>query len=200
MLLDPAYALRVATPDDVPALRALIEASVRGLAPAYYDTAQIDAGLRYIFGVDTQLIADRTYFVVTSRDMPVACGGWSGRRTLYGGDQRKEGPDLRLDPVSDAARIRAFFVHPSHARRGLARLLYGACTQAAAAAGFTRFELLATLSGVPLYEALGFTADDEVTVMTPGGVALRGVHMSRAITREHDRANVHAPQGTNASG
>lgn len=178
----PAYVLRLATAGDVPALQDVIDASVRGLAPGYYDAAQIDAGMRYIFGVDTQLIADGTYFVVTHAGAPVACGGWSGRRTLYGGDQRKHGPDPRLDPLTEAARIRAFFVHPAHARRGLGRRLYDACAEAAAAAGFSRFELLATLSGVPLYAALGFAPMEEVVVTTPGGVALRGLRMTRTIT------------------
>ena len=179
-----AYALRLATADDVPALQVVIDASVRGLAPGYYDQAQIDAGMRYIFGVDTQLIADGTYYTVTHAGVPVACGGWSGRRTLYGGDQHKHGPDPRLDPASEPARIRAFFVHPAHARRGLGRRLYDACAEAAMAAGFSRLELLATLSGVPLYHALGFASNEEVVVTTANGVALRGLRMSRAITTD----------------
>lgn len=182
MTVNDPYVLRRATMADVPALGALIDASVRGLSPGYYDEAQVEAGLRYIFGVDTQLIDDGTYFVVTHPLGLAACGGWSGRRTLYGGDQHKQGEDTRLDPTRDPARIRAFFVHPDHARRGLGRRLYEACASAARDAGFTRFELLATLSGVPLYEALGFVGVEEVVVTTPGGVALRGLHMSRAIT------------------
>lgn len=178
---DAPYVLRLATPDDIPALQAIIDASVRGLATGYYDATQIDAGLRYIFGVDTQLIADGTYFVVTHAGVAVACGGWSGRRTLFGGDQRKDGPDPRLDPSRDPARIRAFFVHPAHARRGLGRRLYEACATAARGAGFTRLELLATLSGVPLYEALGFVPLEEVTVTTASGVSLRGLRMSRPV-------------------
>jgi GNAT superfamily N-acetyltransferase len=184
MPFDPAYTLRAATPDDVPALQRLIDASVRGLAPGYYDEPQIEAGMRYIFGVDTQLIADGTYFAVARDDALVACGGWSGRRTLFGGDQRKQGPDTRLDPASEPARIRAFFVHPAHARRGLGRRLYEVCAREAGAAGFTRFELLATLSGVPLYEALGFVTVEDVVVTTPGGVALRGLRMAKAITAD----------------
>lgn len=181
-MTDPhAYVLRPATAADVPALQRLIDASVRGLAPGYYDEAQIDAGMRYIFGVDTQLIADGTYFVVTRDGEPVACGGWSGRRTLYGGDQRKQGEDTRLDPRVEPARIRAFFVHPRHVRRGLGRRLYETCAAAAREAGFSHFELLATLSGVPLYATLGFAATEEVVVTTPGGVALRGLHMRRRI-------------------
>lgn len=181
---DTTYLLRRATTNDVPALQALIDASVRGLAPGYYDQAQIDAGMRYIFGVDSQLITDGTYFVVTTGDVPVACGGWSGRRTLFGGDQRKEGLDARLDPATEPARIRAFFVHPAHARRGLGRRLYEVCAREAEAAGFTRFELLATLSGVPLYEALGFVTIEEAVVTTPGGVALRGLRMVKAIMND----------------
>lgn len=176
-----AYLLRPAGLADVPALQRLIDASVRGLAPGYYDAAQIEAGLRHIFGVDTQLIEDGTYFVVMHGAEPAACGGWSGRRTLYGGDQRQQREDARLDPRTEPARIRAFFVHPAHARRGLGRRLYDTCALAARQAGFSQFELLATLSGVPLYQALGFTALEEVVVTTPGGVALRGLHMRRSI-------------------
>lgn len=189
--MSAAYRLRVARQTDVPAMSALIDASVRGLGPPYYSAAQVEAGLAHVFGVDTQLVADGTYFVIDAIGAaggsgpvpPAACGGWSARRTLFGGDQHKRGVDDRLDPASEPARIRAFFVHPGHARRGLGRQLFEACERAAVAAGFTAFELMATLPGVPLYEALGFTALEPVPVPTPAGVALDCLRMHRPIPR-----------------
>ena len=113
--------LRAATISDVPALQELIDLSVRGLSGGHYSAAQVDAAMDEIFGVDTQLIADGTYYVVDNSPNPIAAGGWSARRTLFGGDKMKQAEDPRLDPTLDAARIRAFFVHPDWARRGLAR-------------------------------------------------------------------------------
>jgi GNAT superfamily N-acetyltransferase len=173
--------LRVATLDDVPALRALIEQSARELSVAFYSQEQIDAAVAHVFGVDTQLIADGTYFVIDAPDGPAAAGGWSARRTLYGGDQTKTGSDPRLDPRTEAARIRAFFVHPDWARKGLGRQLYSACARAAWNAGFQNFELMATRPGEPLYNALGFTVIERVVVTLPGGVEVPFARMSRAI-------------------
>ena len=172
--------VRVATMADVPALNALIVASVRGLSPGFYSPAQIDAALQAVFGVDSQLIADETYYVIDGVGGPAAAGGWSGRNTLYGGDQTKGATDPRLDPATDPARIRAFFVHPSYARRGLARKLYGVCERVAVAAGFRRFELMATLPGEPLYGALGFTVVERL-VLSVGGVAVPFARMARDI-------------------
>jgi GNAT superfamily N-acetyltransferase len=160
--------VRVATMADVPALNALIVASVRQLSVGFYSPAQIDAALHAVFGVDTQLIADGTYYVIDGDDGPAAAGGWSGRGTLYGGDQAKGVADPRLDPATEPARIRAFFVHPAYARRGLARQLYGVCERAAVDAGFRRFELMATLPGEPLYRALGFTVVERATLPLAG--------------------------------
>jgi GNAT superfamily N-acetyltransferase len=175
------YRIRAATAADVPQLQVLISASVRGLSGAFYTPAQIDSSLRHLFGVDTQLIADGTYYIVEADGALAAAGGWSGRRTLYGGDQYKESEDPRLDPATEAARIRAFFVHPAWARRGLARLLFARCEEEARSAGFRAFELLATLPGEPLYLALGFAAEERVTVRLPDGVELRGTRMRREI-------------------
>ena len=173
--------VRAATTADVPALRTLIERSVRGLSVGHYTVAQIDAAMADVFGVDTQLIADGTYYIVDGSSGPAAAGGWSARRTLFGGDQMKETEDPRLDPAVDAARIRAFFVDPDWARRGLARQLYLTCERAALAAGFRRFELMATLPGEPLYRALGF-AEVEWVVLTLGeGVEVPFVRMGRVI-------------------
>ena len=176
-----AFLLRLAETADLPSIAALIDASVRGLSAADNTPDEIEGGLRYVFGADTQLIADRTYFVIEDAGEIVASGGWSRRRTLYGGDQHKSGADPLLDPLVDAARIRAFFVHPSRARRGLGRMLFDACHAAAKREGFRAFELGATLPGIPLYRALGFTGDERVDAKLPNGVVLPIVRMTRAI-------------------
>jgi GNAT superfamily N-acetyltransferase len=166
---------------DVPALQALIATSVRSLSMDFYTPAQIEAAIAAVFGVDTQLIVDRTYYVIVDAGEPIAAGGWSGRRTLYGGDQMKGVEDPRLDPATEAARIRAFFVHPAWARRGLAKRLYGECARAAHATGFRRFELMATLPGVPLYAALGFSLVEQIALPLAAGVELPLVRMARRI-------------------
>lgn len=148
--------LRLATPEDRPALEALLERSVRDLSRDYYSPDQIDAALKAIFGIDGTLIADGTYFAVLVGDQYAACGGWSRRRTLFGGDQAAGRSADLLDPAVDAAKIRAFFVDPAFARRGIASLMMRAAEQAALVEGFTSLELMATLPGVPLYKAMGF--------------------------------------------
>ncbi|HET7457038.1 MAG TPA: GNAT family N-acetyltransferase [Gemmatimonadaceae bacterium] len=173
--------IRVATMADVPALQALIARSVRALSAGFYTPAQVDAALASVFGVDSQLVADGTYYVIDGTSGPAAAGGWSGRRTLYGGDQMKTAEDPRLDPRTEPARIRAFFVDPEWSRRGLARRLYGECERAALAAGFRRFELMATMPGEPLYAALGFTVVERVTLTLAGGVEVPFARMARDI-------------------
>jgi GNAT superfamily N-acetyltransferase len=173
---------RAATMTDVPAVRELIGQSVRGLSAGHYSAAQIEAAMTHVFGVDTQLIADGTYYVIDGPAGPVASGGWSARRTLFGGDQMKGAEDPMLNPGVDLARIRAFFVHPDWARRGLARQLYEACERAATAAGFDGFELMATLPGVPLYHALGFMGAEDVALPLSDGVTLPLRRMTRRIT------------------
>jgi GNAT superfamily N-acetyltransferase len=173
--------IRVAVMADVPALQGLISSSVRALSDGFYTAAQVDAALASVFGVDTQLVADRTYYVIDGPSGPVAAGGWSGRRTLFGGDQMKDADDSRLDPRTDAARIRAFFVHPEWSRRGLARRLYSECERAARAAGFRRFELMATLPGEPLYAALGFAVVERVTLTLTDGVEVPFARMARDL-------------------
>jgi GNAT superfamily N-acetyltransferase len=173
--------LRTAEPADIPALQVLITESVRGLSASFYTPAQIEAALAGVFGVDSQLISDGTYYVIDGASGPAAAGGWSARRTLYGGDQAKGAEDPRLDPRAEAARIRAFFVHPEYARRGLARQLYGACESAARAAGFRRFELMATLPGEPLYAALGFSVVERIEHPLANGVAVPFTRMAREI-------------------
>ncbi len=175
--------LRPATLDDLPALNALIVRSARALSRGFYTEAETEAAIRFVFGVDTSLVTDGTYLVVTEGDALLGCGGWSRRRTLYGGDQRPVGAvDDLLDPARDAARIRAFFVAPEAARRGVGRLLLAACTRAAHAAGFHALELMATLPGVPFYAANGFSEREQVIDHLPDGTALRVVRMTRDIT------------------
>lgn len=169
--------LRTARIGDLGALRTLIEASVRELSRGFYTPEQVASGLRYLFGPDTQLIDDGTYFVIEEGGALVAAGGWSRRRTLYGGDQAKSGPDELLDPTAEPARIRAFFVHPAHARRGLGRRTFERCAQDARAAGFTALELMATLPGEPLYRALGFAALSRESARLPDGESLPMVRM-----------------------
>ena len=173
--------LRRATHDDVAAITALINASVRGLSVGFYSEAQIEESLVSVFGVDSQLLADGTYFVIEQHGAIVASGGWSRRATLYGGDQMKTTADPLLDPAVSAARIRAFYVAPSWARKGLARQMYQACESAAVAAGFTRFQLGATLPGVPLYESLGFRRLDDEEFPMRFDLFLPLVRMERSI-------------------
>lgn len=173
--------IRPATLHDVPALQTLIATSARALSVGFYTLEQVEAAVAYVFGVDTQLIADGSYYIADALDGAAAAGGWSARRTLFGGDQMKGDVDQRLDPATDPARIRAFFVHPAWARQGLARQIYGTCARAAWAAGFRQFELMATMPGVPLYSALGFEEVEPVTIVLPGDVAFPLVRMQRAI-------------------
>lgn len=173
--------LRLATRDDVPALRDLIARSAIGLSEPFYTREQIDALNRYVYGVDTQLVDDGTYFVIEDDGVPVACGGWSKRRTLYGGDQMKREADPLLDPAAEPARIRAFFVDPAHGRRGLGRQLLDACAAAARAAGFRRLALVATLPGEPLYLACGFTMLDRFDIDMPNGVKAPVSNMTKDL-------------------
>lgn len=147
----------------------------------FYTPEQIDAAVTHVFGVDTQLIADGTYYVIESSGRPVAAGGWSARRTLYGGDQMKNAEDPPLDPAVDPARIRAFFVHPRWARQGLGRRLYAECARAAWMTGFHSFELIATSPGEPLYAALGFTVVERGNAALPGDIRVPFARMRRSI-------------------
>jgi GNAT superfamily N-acetyltransferase len=163
---------------DLPHLCVLIESSVRALSTGYYTAAQIESALRYLFGPDTRLIDDRTYFVIEDEaGALVAAGGWSRRRTLYGGDQMKAADDPLLDPETDSARLRAFFVHTTWSRRGLARRLFEQCATEATRAGFHSLELAATLPGELLYLALGFAPTDRTEARLPDGESLALVHM-----------------------
>ena len=173
--------IRRANHADVAGINALIAASVRGLNGGLYSPEVVEASIRHVFGVDTQLVDDQTYFVVESGGALAAAGGWSARLNTHGGDETKAGEDPLVDPEVHPARIRAFFVHPQFARRGLARRLFEKCEGEARARGFRRLALVSTLPGVPLYQALGFTAVADVPVQMPGGLMLPCVHMVRPI-------------------
>lgn len=173
--------VRLATPADVPAIAALIPVSARELSRGFYTEEQTEAAILHVFGPDTRLIADGTYFVAEEDDLLCGSGGWSKRRTLYGGDQMKAADDPLLDPRTDAARIRAFFVHPDFARRGVGRAILDACLDAARAAGFRRVELAATLPGIPFYRAFGFVEREALEAPMPGGSGLPVVRMEREL-------------------
>jgi len=178
--------IRVAEARDTPLLRELIEASVWGLQAADYSAAQLQNALQTVYGVDTQLIADGTYFAAEAVDsseaaLLVGCGGWSRRKTLYGGDQFAGREDSLLDPANDAARIRAFFVHPAWARRGIGGMILEACESAATAAGFRRLEMGATLTGVPFYRAKGYVELETTNVPLEDGLTLPIIRMGKNI-------------------
>jgi GNAT superfamily N-acetyltransferase len=184
--MPPPIHIRHAVTADIPALRVLIDASVRQLQAGDYTPAQIEGALQTVFGVDSQLIADQTYFVAEAEVTPpeshaiaVGCGGWSKRKTLYGSDHWTGREDALLDPQHDAAKIRAFFIHPAWARRGIGTLILDACESAAKSAGFQRFEMGATLTGVKLFRARGYVALENLSVALPNGELLPVVRMSK---------------------
>jgi len=172
--------LRLAVPEDVPVLQQLIDASVRCLQAQDYTPAQIEGALKTVFGVDSQLIADGTYIVAETASMIVGCGGWSKRKTLYGSDHWTGREDSLLDPKRDAAKIRAFFIHPDWARRGVGTLILKACEDAARAAGFTRYEMGATLTGAKLFAVKGYVAVKPISIPLANGEILPVVHMEKS--------------------
>jgi len=186
--------LRLAVPEDIPVLQKLIDASVRGLQTEDYTPAQIEGALQTVFGVDSQLIADGTYIVAeavlprveaqgTNRPEAqtaiVGCGGWSKRKTLYGADHWTGRQDELLDPRHDAAKIRAFFIHPDWARRGVGTMILEACENAARAAGFQRFEMGATLTGAKLFGVKGYVAVKPISIPLVNGETLPVIHMEK---------------------
>ncbi|MEO8753469.1 MAG: GNAT family N-acetyltransferase [Casimicrobiaceae bacterium] len=176
-----AWGLRCATLEDAPVLEALIEESVRALCRGHYSDAQIDGALGTAFGLDRELIADRTYFVAATAEAVVGCGGWSRRRTLFGGDRQPGRVSALLDPAVDAARVRAFFVKPAWARRGIGRALIERCEAEARAHGFKAIELMATLPGHALYRAMGYAGDARQEHVLPGGVPIAFIPMRRVL-------------------
>lgn len=178
------WPLRLAVERDVPALAALIPVSVRTLQAPYYSSAQLETALGTVFGVDRQLIRDGTYFVAEADREIVGCGGWSKRRSLYGGDDGRLAEDPLLDPGFDAARVRAFFVHPAWARRGIGRSLMTACEHAIVAAGFRSVDIVATLAGEPLYASFGYAAVERYDIAMSDGLRLPVVRMNKALRNE----------------
>jgi GNAT superfamily N-acetyltransferase len=154
---------------------------VRALSAGHYTDRQVESALIHIFGVDSQLIADGTYYVAVGGGKLVGGGGWSKRQTLFGGDQMKSIEDLLLDPGRDPARIRAFFVHPDWARRGIGRRIIEACEAAAREHGFHSMELGSTLPGEPLYAALGYTVTKRFDIAMPDGEHLPAAHMVKLL-------------------
>jgi GNAT superfamily N-acetyltransferase len=177
-----SYHLRVATVADEPLLRELIARSIRALGSQDYTPDQINAALTGAFGLDTSLVHDGTYFAITDESGSiVGCGGWSRRKTLFGSDSRGERDDSWLEPRADFAKIRAFFIDPAHARRGLGRRLLEHCEAEAARAGFTGCELMATLPGKRLYENCGYVPGNPVEHPLPGGLHITFVPMKKSL-------------------
>jgi len=171
------WSVRLAQEEDAPAIEMLIGISARVLQSSHYSEAQIEGAIGSVFGVDHQLIIDRTYFLAEDKWQIVGCGGWSKRKTLFGGDALKTGIDNELDSTCDSARIRAFFVHPAWARCGIGRAMLQRCEKAIQVAGFRSIELVATLPGEPFYRACGYSQDERFEVPLANGVTLPVVRM-----------------------
>jgi GNAT superfamily N-acetyltransferase len=178
--IDP-WPLRLAHEEDVSALEALIPLSVRALQSTYYSRAQIEAALGPVFGVDRQLIRDGTYFIAEQDRVIIGCGGWSKRRALYGGDRSREREDELLDPERDAARVRAFFVHPDWARRGIGRSIMAACERTIRESGFSTVDIVATLAGEPLYALFGYAVVERYEIAMVSGMSLPVVKMNKVL-------------------
>jgi GNAT superfamily N-acetyltransferase len=168
---------RLATLADIPALEELIPLSARKLQAGFYSAAQIEGAIGTVFGVDSQLIRDGTYFVALDGERLVGCGGWSKRKTAYGGDRAKTGVDPLRDPGTEPAMIRAFFIHPDYARRGLGRGIMERSESAALAAGFRHIEIVATLAGVPLYATFAYETVERFAIPLPNGAMMPVVRM-----------------------
>lgn len=175
------FALRLALEYDIPALESLIELSVHQSLSRCYSKAQLEVALGPVFGVDRQLIRDGTYFVIEDNAVIVACGGWSKRRAVYGGDRDRPGEDIELDPRHDPARVRAFFVHPQWERRGLGKRLLEASETAIRAHGFGKIELAATLAGEGLYAKFGYTVTERYDAPMPGALTIAVVRMGKSL-------------------
>ena len=171
--------IRMATHDDSVELESLMRRSTHGLSRDHYSLAQIEAALTGAMGIDRQLIDDQTYYLIECDARIEACGGWSWRRTLFGSDERRDRDDTDLDPAHDAAKIRAFFVDPAYVRQGLASMILEHCEDAARRAGFTSFELMSTLPGVPFYVSRGYAPRDPIQHELPDGTTIQFVPMEK---------------------
>jgi GNAT superfamily N-acetyltransferase len=172
---------RLAHHSDIPTLRTLMDTAIGELQRGYLSADEIKAS-RSVMGLDTQLVDDATYFVVEDGTRVAGCGGWSRRATLFGGDHSAGRSSALLDPATDAARVRAMYTHPDFARRGVGRLILRLCEQAAAAAGFRRLELGATLAGEPLYRACGYEVMERFEADTPSGIRVPLLRMQKNIS------------------
>lgn len=177
----PALPLRVATAADGPAIEAVMKASARELGAGFYAPSQVPSFVAHVALLDPVLIADGTYFVIEDGAAIAACGGWSDRKKLFSGGGAAADDTARLTPGVEPARIRAMFVHPAYARRGLGRQLLAACEAAARAAGFTVAELMSTAPGEPLYRACGYQVLEAVDLVLPDGVVLAGARMHKPL-------------------
>lgn len=175
------YEIRKARIDERDEIQQLIQSSARQLSRAEYSTQQIEAAIRDVFGVDSSLILDGTYFVAESARELVGCGGWSRRRTLFGGDQFSDRDTSQLNPELDAARIRAFFIHPNFARHGIARSILARCEAEAGEQGFRTLELMSTLPGIKFYEACGYERVESVEL------DVKGISIGFVVMRKHLR-------------
>lgn len=173
--------LRVATPADIGALHALIASSVHGLMTGAYSPSQLEAALGTWLGVDSQLVADQTYFVAEANGALVGCGGWSKRKTPFGSDDRPGRENTLLDPATEPAKIRAFFVHPDWGRRGIGAMLLERCEREARDAGFKSCEMGATLSGIPLYKRFGYVEQTTEHLPLKSGQTFPIVRMYKAL-------------------
>ncbi len=186
--MNEEFSIRLAREDDIQTLEVLIPLSVRSLQAPFYSSAQMEAALGPVFGVDRQLISDGTYFIVERSGHIVGCGGWSRRRAVFGGDLARTEADSALDPERDPARIRAFFVHPDWARRGIGRSILSACESAICAAGFRDAVLVATLAGEPLYASFGYTVAERYEVPLTESPALPVVRMAKSFNPNDRKA------------
>ena len=176
----PVLTLRLARPEDMPVLSALMDRAIGELLQAFLPPEGVKASYE-VMGLDTQLIADGTYFVVEDAGEVAGCGGWSRRATLFGGDHSKGRDAAMLDPATDAARVRAMYTHPDHTRKGVGRVILDACENAARAEGFTRVEMAATMGGVPLYRACGYHDIEPFEATTSTGYKVPLIRMGKAL-------------------
>jgi N-acetylglutamate synthase-like GNAT family acetyltransferase len=178
-----SFTLRKAEMSDLEKIAELIAASVRGLSAEDYDEQQIELSVRSVFGVDTELIEDGTYFVAEADGKIVGCGGWSKRKTLYGASHYEKSRDsVELYPATEPAKIRAFFIHPDQARKGIGTMILDACEDEARTHGFKNVEMMATLPGVKLYAVRGYTGDERVGVPVGEGVEIDCVIMKKKLS------------------
>ncbi len=176
----PSLRLRLARPEDMPVMSALMDRAIGELLEAFLPPEGVKASFE-IMGLDTQLIADGTYFVVEDGDAIAGCGGWSRRATLFGGDHSAGRDAAFLDPKTDAARVRAMYTHPDHTRKGVGRLILDACEAAARAEGFSRVEMAATMGGVPLYRVCGYHDIEPFEAVTSTGYRVPLIRMGKAL-------------------